>query len=104
MVESSHACCSGGDGFTGDIFIRPSTLSSRRRQSMIGLSRWCMTHRRWVILAWLAVAVGTNFIAAAVGRNYATNFTLPGTESQRVADLLTHQFKVQSGDVDTIVF
>jgi RND superfamily putative drug exporter len=71
---------------------------------MIGLSRWCMTHRRWVVLAWLAVAIGTNFVASAVGRHYATNFTLPGTESQRVADLLSHQFKTQSGDVDTIVF
>ncbi len=71
---------------------------------MIGLSRWCMRHRRWVILAWLVIAVGTNVIAAAVGRDYSTNFTLPGTQSQRVADLLTHQFKSQSGDVDTIVF
>ena len=71
---------------------------------MIGMSRWCMTHRRWVILAWLAIAVGTSVIAFAVGRNYSQDFTLPGTQSQHVADLLTSQFKAQSGDVDTIVF
>ncbi|MDE3134184.1 MAG: MMPL family transporter, partial [Acidobacteriota bacterium] len=71
---------------------------------MIGLSRWCMTHRRWVALGWLVIAVASNVIASAVGRQYATNFTLPGTQSQHVADLLTSQFKTQSGDVDTIVF
>jgi RND superfamily putative drug exporter len=71
---------------------------------MIGLSRWCMTHRRWVVVAWLVVAVGTNVIASAVGRHYSTNFTLPGTESQHVADLLSSEFQSQSGDIDTIVF
>ncbi len=71
---------------------------------MIGFSRWCMRHRRWVVIAWLVIAVGSQVIASAVGRNYSTNFTLPGTQSQRVADLLTNEFKSQSGDVDTIVF
>ncbi len=40
----------------------------------------------------------------AVGRNYSTDFTLPGTQSQRVSDLLTKEFPSQSGDIDTIVF
>ncbi|MDE3130002.1 MAG: MMPL family transporter, partial [Acidobacteriota bacterium] len=71
---------------------------------MVGLSRWCMTHRRWVVLAWLVIAVAANVIASAVGRNYATNYTLPGTQSQHVANLLTSEFKTASGDVDTIVF
>ena len=39
-----------------------------------------------------------------MGRNYATNFSLPGTESQRALDLLGREFPAQSGDVDTIVF
>ncbi len=41
---------------------------------------------------------------AAAGRDYATNFSLPGTESQRALDLLKKEFPAQSGDVDTIVF
>jgi RND superfamily putative drug exporter len=71
---------------------------------MIGLSRWCIAHRRWVIVVWLAIAVGTTVLAGAVGRQYANNFGLPGTESQRVSDLLAREFTAQSGDVDTIVF
>src|SRR5262249_13896313 len=38
------------------------------------------------------------------GRQYATDFNLPGTESQRVVDLLNKEFPSQGGDIDTIVF
>ncbi len=71
---------------------------------MLKLTRWCIAHRGRVFIAWLAVAILTTAIATGAGRNYATNFTLPGTESQRARDLLTHEFPAQSGDVDTIVF
>ncbi len=71
---------------------------------MVRLSRWCITHRRWVIGGWVLVAVLTTAIASGVGRQYATDFSLPGTEAQHVVDLLGSQFKAQSGDVDTIVF
>jgi putative drug exporter of the RND superfamily len=71
---------------------------------MIGLSRWCIAHRRWVVVVWVAVAIGTTVVAGAVGRQYATNFSLPGTEAQHVVDLLNSQFPAQSGDVDTVVF
>jgi putative drug exporter of the RND superfamily len=73
-------------------------------RSMIGLSRWCIAHRRWVVLGWVAIAIGTTAIATGVGRNYANNFSLPGTEAQRVVDLLGSEFKSQAGDVDTIVW
>src|SRR5262249_843493 len=49
-------------------------------------------------------AVLATAAAGAAGRNYATNFSLPGTESQRALDLLKKEFPAQSGDVDTIVF
>jgi RND superfamily putative drug exporter len=71
---------------------------------MVKLSRWCIAHRRWVIGGWVLVAVLTTVIAGTVGRQYATDFSLPGTEAQHVVDLLGSQFKAQSGDVDTIVF
>ena len=71
---------------------------------MLGLARWCIAHRRWVVIAWVAVAVGTTAIAGAVGRNYATNFQLKGTESQRAQDLLSREFNTQGGDQDTVVW
>jgi RND superfamily putative drug exporter len=71
---------------------------------LLSLARWCIEHRRRVVIAWVAIAVATTVIAVVVGRQYATNFTLPGTESQHAQDLLSSEFKTQSGDQDTIVF
>jgi len=71
---------------------------------VLRLTRWCLAHRRSVAIAWVAVAIITTVLAQAVGRHYANNFTLPGTEAQRALDLLQSDFKAQSGDVDTIVF
>ena len=77
---------------------------SAGRATLLGLVRWCIAHRRRVVIAWVAVAVLATVVAGSVGRQYATNFSLPGTESQRAWDLLTRQFRAQSGDIDTIVF
>ena len=71
---------------------------------MLSLARWCVAHRRRVVVAWVAVAVLATVVAHAVGPSYVTVFSLPGTESQRAVDLLKHEFKAQSGDADTIVF
>jgi putative drug exporter of the RND superfamily len=78
--------------------------SAPERGIMLRLARWCIAHRRRVLLAWIAVAVVVTAVAGSVGPRYATNFSLPGTESQRASDLLTREFRSQSGDVDTIVF
>jgi putative drug exporter of the RND superfamily len=71
---------------------------------MLGLSRWCISHRRWVVIGWVLLAIVTTVIAGAVGRHYATDFSLPGTESQHVVDQLNTEFPAQSGDTDTIVW
>ncbi len=68
------------------------------------MTQWCIAHRRWVVTGWVVIAVVTTLLAGVVGRQYATNFSLPGTESQRVVDLLQREFPAQGGDVDTIVF
>jgi RND superfamily putative drug exporter len=57
-----------------------------------------------VVIGWVAIAAITTALAQGAGRQYATNFTLPGTEAQRALDLLQHKFPTQSGDLDTIVF
>lgn len=71
---------------------------------MLRLTKLCIAHRRTVVIAWVAVAILTTALAGAVGRQYATNFSLPGTQSQQALDLLRQDFHAQSGDVDTVVF
>jgi RND superfamily putative drug exporter len=68
------------------------------------LSRWCIDHRRRVIVGWVLIAVVMTVISTAVGRQYANDFSLPNTESQHVVDLLKSEFPGQGGDVDQIVF
>jgi RND superfamily putative drug exporter len=71
---------------------------------MRGLAGWCIVHRRRVIVGWVAVAVLVTAGAQFVGPSYLIEFSLPGTGSQRASDLLTREFKAQSGDVDAVVF
>ncbi len=71
---------------------------------MLALARWCVAHRRRVVVVWIVAAVLVSVIAQAAGRDYATNFSLPGTQSQRALDLLQQRFPSQSGDLDQIVW
>ncbi len=71
---------------------------------MLNLARWCIAHRRRVVLGWVAVAILVTVLAQAVGTKYASVFSLPGTDSQRALDLLKREFTAQSGDADTVVF
>jgi len=71
---------------------------------MLGVARWCIAHRRRIVIGWVAIAIVATVLAQAAGTNYSTNFTLPGTQSQQALNLLTREFTAQSGDLDTIVF
>jgi RND superfamily putative drug exporter len=71
---------------------------------MRGLARWCIAHRRRVVVAWIAGAILITVVSRAVGPSYVTSFGLPGTQSQRALDLLKHDFPAQSGDADAVVF
>src|SRR5271154_5494488 len=68
------------------------------------LARWCMTHRRRVIVGWLAVAVLASVLSYAIGPSYSSVFGIPGTQPQRARELLKREFPTQSGDGDPIVF
>ena len=63
-----------------------------------------MAHRRIVLIAWIAAAIGIFAISNAVGKKTASSFTLPGTNSQQAVDLLQSRFAAQAGDADQIVF
>lgn len=60
--------------------------------------------RRWlVLLLWVAVLAGIWGAASALGDDYREDYALPGTESQRVADLLTAHGSGRTGDTVQIV-
>jgi RND superfamily putative drug exporter len=68
------------------------------------LARWSY-HRRWRMLAiWILVLVGVGVLGNVAGGDYESDFSLPGTESQRVFDLLEHRFPARSGDTAEVVF
>src|SRR4051812_47566428 len=71
---------------------------------MLKIARWTMAHRRVVLLAWVGVVIGISVVASSVGTKAASDFTLPGTGSQRAVDLLKGRFPAQAGDAEQIVF
>jgi RND superfamily putative drug exporter len=68
------------------------------------LARFCVRHRWFVLIAWIAVIILINAISHAEGSAYSNAFSLPGTNSTHAENLLAKGFVGQSGDVDQIVF
>src|SRR5215475_11650882 len=68
------------------------------------LASWCFRHRWRVLSLWIVVLVGVIALSRVFGGPYATDFSLPGTESQRAFDLLQQRFPTQSGGTADIVF
>ncbi len=66
------------------------------------LGRGSMRRRRLVAAIWLVVLVGLGLAAATLRGPTASNFTMPGTESQRALDLLNEQFPAAAGATGTI--
>ncbi len=71
---------------------------------MLKLARWSTTHRKYVVLGWVALLFAVNAFAQSAGTSYSNNFTLPNSDTQRASDLLEHSFPAQAGDRDTIVY
>ncbi|MEU7610444.1 MMPL family transporter [Micromonospora sp. NPDC049204] len=66
------------------------------------LGRGALRRRRLVVALWLVVLVVAGLAAATLRGPTASNFTMPGTESQRALDLLAEQFPAASGATGTI--
>ena len=60
--------------------------------------------RRWRVLGvWLLVLLSVGFLGSMLGGHTADDFTIPGTETQRAADLLTKRFPSETGATARIV-
>ncbi|MET7705251.1 MMPL family transporter [Micromonospora sp. NPDC005413] len=66
------------------------------------LGRGALRRRRLVVALWLVVLVAAGLAAATLRGPTASNFTMPGTESQQALDLLAEQFPAASGATGTI--
>ncbi|MFK0001695.1 MMPL family transporter [Paenarthrobacter sp. NPDC090522] len=61
--------------------------------------------RRWLVISlWLAVLVAVGGSAAAFHGTMSNNFTIPGTETQRMADKLKEALPASSGGSASVVF
>ncbi len=67
------------------------------------LARWCVQHRRMVLVLWLVALVGSFALARGVGTDFSTKFQLPDTPSARALSLLQQEFPAVSGSSDQIV-
>jgi RND superfamily putative drug exporter len=56
-----------------------------------------------VIFGWVLVLILAMAASHAAGAKYVNNLSLPGTDSERARQLLAHDFRAQSGDVDQLV-
>jgi RND superfamily putative drug exporter len=71
---------------------------------VLKLARWTTTHRKYVLIGWVALLLGAYAAAHSAGTTYSNNFTLPSSDAQRAADLLQSSFPKQAGDRDVIVY
>jgi putative drug exporter of the RND superfamily len=67
------------------------------------LAAWSYRHRRKAVAGWVVVLVGVTALGSAVGSDYRNDFSLPGTESQRAADVLAERAPGQAGEPVQIV-
>ena len=72
---------------------------------MRGLARWCIAHRRIVVVTWVVALIAANGIGQAVGSDYNSNFKGPSSAgSQQALNLLQRYFPARKGDSASIVF
>jgi RND superfamily putative drug exporter len=68
------------------------------------LAHFAFRRRRLVLAAWLAAAIAAVTIAVLSGGKTNDNFTIPGTEAQNAAQVLSARLPAFSGGQSTIVF
>jgi RND superfamily putative drug exporter len=72
---------------------------------MRALAKWCIAHRRIVVIAWVVALIGANVIGSSLGATYNSNYRGPSTAgSQEAIDALAKNFPAKKGDSASIVF
>ncbi|MHA7188947.1 MMPL family transporter [Arthrobacter sp. MDT2-16] len=68
------------------------------------LGSFAFRRRWWVVSAWLAIMFAVGAAAVAFSGTLTNNFTIPGTESQRISDRLRQELPEAVGGTGTVVF
>src|ERR1700686_3398284 len=68
------------------------------------LAHFAFRRRRLVLAIWLVAAIAAITFGVASGGKTNDSFTIPGTEAQNAADVLTAKLPAFSGGQSTIVF
>jgi putative drug exporter of the RND superfamily len=68
------------------------------------LARWCVRHRRLVLLFWFVAVIGSISLVTTTGTAYSNSFSFPNTESANAVKLLQSVAPKQSGDTEQVVF
>ncbi len=68
------------------------------------LGSFAFRMRWWVISAWLAIMLAVGGAAIAFSGTLTNNFSIPGTESQRISDRLRDELPEAVGGTGTVVF
>ncbi|WP_035771467.1 MMPL family transporter, partial [Arthrobacter sp. Br18] len=68
------------------------------------LGKFAYRRRWWVVSAWLAIILAVGGAAVAFSGTLTNNFSIPGTESQRISDRLRAELPEAVGGTGTVVF
>ena len=83
--------------------LLPATAATDRGTRMQRMAGFAQRHHWVALVTWVVVLVGATVAGQVVGDKYNNDFTLPGTQSQQMADLLEQHAPAQSGDTVTVV-
>jgi len=70
---------------------------------LYAIARFCVRRRFVVLAVWVLTAVALVAVSHRVSDNTSDNLKLPGTDSQRATDALSHSFPAQSNGSSPIV-
>ena len=79
-------------------------MSSPPPQLLGRLARFTVRRRRSVVLAWVALLAATIALAPGLGGDFAADYGVKGSESERAAALLAERFPGRSGDTISVVW
>lgn len=83
---------------------RPDPSAHEHGGALSRLARACARHGWRTVAIWVVAVVAVFGAAQSVGGSLVDEFSLPGSETQRVTDLLESRFPARSGDSAQMVF